>query len=400
MEQEISPRYKVLYIDDEADNLVVFKSAFRRYYDVITALSAHEALDILRDEKISLIITDQRMPEMTGIDLIKSLPDEPYSIRMVLTGFSDVEAIIEAINSGSVYKYVTKPWDKNDLKVTIDKAIEALEFRNKNKMLLLELKEANEQLEKKVIERTLQIQLQKEEIESQKTLIESEKEKADSLLLNILPFEIAEELKTTGKAKACRLENVTVLFSDFVDFTKISENLVPEQVVDELDYCFQAFDDITEKYGLEKIKTIGDAYMCVGGIPVPDSMGAHNAVLAAIEMQSFLSGLKEANKGNHFLNARIGIHTGPVIAGVVGKKKFAYDIWGDTVNTAARMESNSEGGKINISETTYELIKDSFECAHRGKIEVKGKGEMNMYFAERQLNEFAENGVEQMYRPM
>ncbi len=380
MEDMVKP--KILYVDDEIDNLVVFKSAFRRYYDVLTATSGGEALEVFRHEPIALIITDQRMPQMTGIELLKSLPESPESIRMVLTGFSDVEAIIEAINSGKVYKYITKPWDKNDLKVTIDNAIEALELRLNNKHLINELKEANESLEKKVEERTHKIQLQKEEIEIQKTLLEQEKDNANNLLLNILPYEIAEELKLKGKALARKHHDVGVLFSDFKDFTLVSDKLDPQIIVSELDLCFKAFDDIIEKYGLEKIKTIGDSYMCAGGLPAPDKFCAHKLTMAALDMQNFLLMHKEKNPDYHLSKLRIGIHIGPVIAGVVGKLKFAYDIWGDTVNTASRLESNSEPGKINVSREIYQLVNDDFNCTYRGKLPVKGKGEMGMYFIE------------------
>ncbi len=380
MEEYLKPN--ILYVDDEIDNLVVFKSAFRRYYNIITATSGTEALSVFEKEPIALVITDQRMPQMTGIELLKSLPEQPESIRMVLTGFSDVTAIIEAINSGKVYKYITKPWDKNDLKVTIDNAIEALELRMNNRHLIQELKEANESLEKKVIERTAKIQQQKEEIESQKIELEKEKDKANSLLLNILPYEIAEELKLRGKAMARKYNEVGVLFSDFKDFTIISEKLDPQVILSELDYCFQAFDDIVEKYGLEKIKTIGDSYMCTGGLPAMDKFSSQKLVMAALDMQAFLVNHKKINPNDHLTQLRIGINTGPVIAGVVGKLKFAYDVWGDTVNTAARLESHGEPGKINISRATYDLIKDDFNCTYRGKINVKGKGELEMYFVD------------------
>ena len=380
MDDNLKPN--ILYVDDEIDNLVVFKSAFRRFYNIITATSGTEALGVFSREPIALIITDQRMPQMTGIELLMNLPEQPESIRMVLTGYSDVSAIIDAINSGKVYKYITKPWDKNDLKVTIDNAIEALELRINNKQLIQELKEANESLEKKVIDRTAQILLQNEEIESQRKQLEIEKDKANNLLLNILPYEIAEELKLKGKALARKYNEVGVLFSDFKDFTTISEHLDPQVILSELDHCFQAFDDIIEKHGLEKIKTIGDSYMCTGGLPAADKFSSQKLVMAALDMQAFLKNHKEVNPDYNLSQLRIGINTGPVIAGVVGKLKFAYDVWGDTVNTASRLESHGEPGKINISKATYELIKDDFNCTFRGKITVKGKGELDMYFVE------------------
>ena len=212
-------------------------------------------------------------------------------------------------------------------------------------------------------------------------IIATEKERSDNLLLNILPEETAQELKENGKVKAKKFESVTVLFSDFEGFTKYSEHLSPEALVETVDYYFSKFDEIIEKYKLEKIKTIGDAYMCAGGLPFPSDDHAKRMVLAAFEIAEFVDKIqKEVEKKNLNFNVRIGINTGPVVAGVVGSKKFAYDIWGDTVNIASRMESNSSLGKINISENTYLLIKDDFECEYRGEIDAKNRGMMKMYF--------------------
>lgn len=218
--------------------------------------------------------------------------------------------------------------------------------------------------------------------------IAAEKERSDELLLNILPQMVATELKENGKAAARKYNKVTVLFTDFKNFSKIAENLTPEQLVDELDFCFRKFDEIVIKYGLEKIKTIGDSYMCAGGLPEPDSVAPEAVVHAAMDMQKFLAEWKEEQmkKGSHYFEARIGIHTGPLVAGVVGSKKFAYDIWGDTVNIASRMESSGEPGKVNISEATFKSIKDSFKCTYRGKIEAKNKGEIDMYFVDEEIS--------------
>jgi len=210
-------------------------------------------------------------------------------------------------------------------------------------------------------------------------LLDKEKKRSDNLLLNILPEEVASQLKDTGAAAAKRFDEVTVLFTDFVNFTEAGERMKPEALIDELHTCFKAFDDITTKHSVEKIKTIGDAYLAVAGLPTADPKHAENVVLAAIEINSFMQD-RLAKLGNSTFEIRIGIHSGSVVAGIVGVKKFAYDIWGDTVNTAARMEQNSESGKINISQTTYELVKDKFACEYRGEISVKGKGMMKMYY--------------------
>jgi adenylate cyclase len=213
------------------------------------------------------------------------------------------------------------------------------------------------------------------------SIIEEEKNRSNTLLLNILPEETALELKKNGKVLAKKFESVTVLFTDFERFTHYAEKLSPEKLVESIDFYFSKFDAIMEKYNLEKIKTVGDAYMCAGGLPFPTGDHAYKMVLAALEIARFVDASKELNAQNQTrFKIRIGINTGPIVAGVVGIKKFSYDIWGDTVNIASRMESNSEPGKINISEYTYQIIKNDFECEYRGEIEVKNKGMMKMYF--------------------
>ena len=188
-------------------------------------------------------------------------------------------------------------------------------------------------------------------------------------------------LKESGKVVAKRFESVTVLFTDFEGFTQYAENLSPEKLVESVDYYFSKFDAIIEKYDLEKIKTLGDSYMCAGGLPFPTEDHAYKMILVAQEILEFVQHSNRENPLNHTrFNIRIGINTGPVVAGVVGTKKFAYDIWGDTVNIASRMESNSAPGKINISENTFAIIKDSFDCEYRGEVEVKNRGMMKMYF--------------------
>lgn len=211
-----------------------------------------------------------------------------------------------------------------------------------------------------------------------------EKERSDELLLNILPAEVAEELKAEGRSEARRYNETTVLFTDFVNFTAISEQFEPEELLHELNICFTAFDKILEQYGLEKIKTIGDAYLAVSGLPKPDSRHAAQAARAALDILTFIKERKKEHASG--FDIRIGINSGPLIAGIVGVKKFAYDIWGDTVNTASRMESSGIPGKINISQSTFELIHNEFTCVHRGKINAKNKGDIDMYFVDKIIN--------------
>lgn len=218
-------------------------------------------------------------------------------------------------------------------------------------------------------------------------ILDKQKDEIESLLLNILPKKIAKELRLNGTATPRKYKSVSVLFTDFKDFTKISEQLTPRELITELNDYFVAFDNIVEKHNLEKIKTIGDAYMCAGGLPVKNKTHPIDTVKAALEMQDFMDqkNKQRAANGEAPWGLRVGIHSGPIMAGVVGRKKYAYDIWGSTVNIASRMESNGEVGKVNISAATYELVKDKFDCHYRGKISAKNVGEIDMHFIENEI---------------
>ncbi|MGI8582582.1 MAG: adenylate/guanylate cyclase domain-containing protein [Chitinophagaceae bacterium] len=223
-------------------------------------------------------------------------------------------------------------------------------------------------------------------------ILDKQKNQIEHLLLNILPKEVAYELQTSGNSKPRHFNEVSILFTDFQGFTSIADKLSPGELVEDLNECFIEFDNIIEKYNLEKIKTIGDSYMCAGNIPSPDPDHAYKIVKAALEIQAFIEkyNLLRVEKGLQPWEIRIGVHVGTVVAGVVGKKKYAYDIWGGAVNIASRMESNGTPGKVNISAYTYELIKNRFDCTHRGKLHVKNLGDLDMYYVE---NEKTQTGV-------
>ena len=237
---------------------------------------------------------------------------------------------------------------------------------------LEQLRDSNDALLRKV----------NDEIEEARESLAKEKEKSERLLLNILPVEIAEELKRSGAVEPVFYPCASVLFTEFKGFTRVARNMTPKQLVDELDFFFSAFDRIIERYGLEKLKTIGDAYMCAGGIPRGCDDHTVRIVNAAWDIHLFMEQLKRRRqaRGEPFWELRCGVHAGPLMAGVIGKKKFAYDIWGDAVNIASRLESGGEAGKVNISKEVYELVKGDFDCEHRGQIPIKNRGEIDMYF--------------------
>lgn len=281
-------------------------------------------------------------------------------------------------------------------------AIEFNEMTAKIQEANQELKGLNEGLEIKVQERTLELSKAREQAEVEKGIAvvaqleaEKEREKSEKLLLNILPVEIVQELKEKGHTEPVLYEAVSVLFTDFKGFTKIAEKLTPQELVKELDNCFIQFDKIIDRFNLEKLKTIGDSYMVAGGIPKANKTNAIEAVLAAIEIQEFMAEMKSIKEilGLPYWELRLGIHTGPLIAGVIGEKKFAYDVWGDTVNTASRLESSGTPGKVNVSRATYEKIKDFFICEYRGRINAKNKGEIDMFFVNSIKPEFSANKI-------
>ncbi|MBI1223083.1 MAG: response regulator [Bacteroidetes bacterium] len=374
----------VICVDDEMIVLTGLKSQlnnkFNRRILIETVESGQEALELYHEliadgYSIPVIISDQIMPGLKGDELlIKFYEIDPEMKFILLTGQASPDAVGNALNKANLYRYIAKPWDVEDLNMTVAEAINSYfqvkEIRKKEeerRQLLEELKVANESLEQKVEERTIELQL--------------EKNKTEDLLLNILPREIANELKSTGASVPKHYQQTTILFTDFKGFTSIAAQVTPTDLVAMLNECFTAFDAITEKYHLEKIKTIGDAYMCAGGIPSVNTTNALDAVGAGVEILRWVDSWNAGRMSQDLpeLPIRVGIHTGELVAGVIGSKKFAYDVWGDAVNIASRLESNGIPGKINISEATFSLIKEHFTCEYRGEIEVKNIGALRMY---------------------
>ena len=286
------------------------------------------------------------------------------------------QKLVEALRNENLLDSIAYSQDRQEQEFQLQKAHN---FRN---ILLLVLGFAL-MIVGLIYKRYVDNQKQRRILIGKNKMIEDERQRSDELLLNILPAAIASELKSHGKAKAQRYDKASVLFTDFINFTSISERLSPEQLVAELDTYFKAFDFIIAQYKLEKIKTIGDAYMCASGLSDRISTPI-NIVKAALELQQFLNEMKteKIRLGEPYFEARIGINTGPVVAGVVGINKFAYDIWGDTVNLAARIQEACEPGCINISEATHREIQYTFKCRYRGKLPAKNKGDIEMYYVE------------------
>ncbi len=330
---------------------------------------------------------------------------------------------LKKTKQNGIYKYVIETkngnfrWIKSKIVPILDKQRRIKKFMvieidiTKEKYMEKELEESliclSERLkeidtikekQKEIIEKEkAKLEREKEIIENEKKEIEIEKQQTEKLLLNILPENVAIQLKSSGAAKPRNYRIATVLFTDFKGFTNSCENLSPQELVHALHSYFVRFDDIIEKHYIEKIKTIGDAYMCVGGVPIRNKSNPIDVVLAGLEIQDLMNNIQKI-KGKTDIpiwQLRLGIHTGPVIAGVVGKRKFAYDIWGDTVNIASRMETSGEVGKVNISGETYRKVKDFFSCTYRGKIDAKNKGKIDMYFVNGLKKEFShdENSV-------
>jgi adenylate cyclase len=329
----------------------------------------------------------QEHPFVIGISRLRLSLAKSYSaLHNYTQAANQLQAALDsAISNNQVYQLPDIYEEFTALyKLTgeLEKALSAYERYHLSKEQILNLNAATRLKNLEVLnelkgrERELKIHLQKNsELKERNKIIKQERKISESLLLNILPRQTAKELKQSGKTQPRHYKTASVLFTDFIKFTTASEKLSPDELVQKLDYFFRAFDSIMEKHKIEKIKTIGDSYMAVSGIPVPGIDDVQRILRAGMEIRDFV-----LRAGDPLFNIRIGIHTGQLIAGVVGSKKFAYDVWGDTVNIASRMESSGESGQVNISEATFNFIQSKFTCEYRGKIPAKNKGIIDMYF--------------------
>lgn len=378
METNMSDK-TILIVDDAPENIAILSGLLVDFKKKVATTGA-KALEIAKNgSHPDLILLDIEMPEMNGFEVCKQLKNDARTKKIpviFLTSNMDKKITVEGFQLGAS-DFLNKPFDADELMMRIKTQ--------------LELADAREQLETLVQQMEISSGMLKnssEEIRRQKKELESERNKSEALLLNVLPPVVAQELKLKGSVTPLHIPIVSVLFADLAGFTILSNGLSPAELVGELSYLFVELDAIIQRNNLEKIKTMGDGYMAAGGVPIPNGSNPVDAVNAGLEMLRFINQVKEENKksGKPPWEIRIGIHTGPVIAGVIGKTKFTYDIWGSTVNIANRLESGGEPGKVNISGITYQLVKDKFKCKARGKIEVKNMGKIDMYFVEHEIS--------------
>lgn len=338
----------VLVVDDnEVNRDLLARRLQRQGHAVSVAEDGFQALELMRSAPFDLVLLDIMMPLMNGYQVLENLKaDEKlrHIPVIMISAVDDIDSIVRCIELGAE-DYLSKPFNPVLLKARIGACLEKKRLRDQEQAYLQKLAE--------------------------------EQSKSERLLLNILPGPIAQRLKQGESTIADSFAEVTVMFADLVGFTKLSTHLSPAELVELLNEIFSAFDELADRYGLEKIKTIGDAYMVVGGLPRPSDNHAEAIAEMAIDIQATIAKMRA--KGDRPLSIRIGIHTGPVEAGVIGTKKFTYDLWGDTVNTASRMESQGVPGGIQVTVATYDRLRDKYVFEPRGVIPVKGKGDMMTY---------------------
>jgi class 3 adenylate cyclase len=351
---------RVLLVDDS----VMLRMGLRRSLEAVglknirEANNGKEAIEILMREPFDLMLLDMEMPVMSGMEVLEVIRETPYQAWppvIVISGgagSSGIDDAVRCIELGAE-DYLPKPFNPVLLRARVTTCIDKKHLKDQNALRMRQLKKQHEQLSQ-------------------------EKEKTEQLLLNILPRTIAKRLKAGEERIADACPSVSVLFADMVGFTKMTRTITATALVEMLGDLFSRFDLITERHGLEKIKTIGDCYMLAGGVPEARTDHAEATVMAAMDMCEALKELYERTNGA--LNMRIGIHSGAVVAGVIGIRKFTYDLWGDTVNVASRMESTGQPGKIHVSSATADLLAGKFELEARGMIEVKSLGQVETFF--------------------
>jgi len=342
---------KVLIIEDDEFVSMIYEDhleeADQANFTVEKFTELEPGINALKKGSFDILLLDLNLPDSDYNNTISTIPSIAFKVPIiVMTSTNDEKLALKTMNFG------------------------AQDYLNKDK------------LDKVLFIRSILYAVERQQL---KLDLQREKEKSDELLHNILPDSVIREIREKGSATAKEFKEATILFTDFVGFTKIGSSLSPAALVEELDACFRAFDEIVEENGIEKIKTIGDAYMAVGGLFDTESDSAQRVVSAALQMQEFIKKRKNIREesGLPAFEMRVGVHSGSVVAGIVGTLKFQYDIWGDAVNVASRMESNGEVGEVNISSQTQSLLQGNskFEFTSRGMADIKGKGQLEMWRA-------------------
>ena len=366
--------YKVLISTPNERRAALIRNALHNmghHYQLITALSVGASIAHILRDTFDLILYDWQFEKLQA-DSFEHFHTVVSGIQIPIIAIANVDDLPDVYESGAT-DYVNASLNPIELQFRVKSALAMYKLHNG---ILEQNKKLEDERQALILEKQKSDRLVRE---------------SNALLNNILPELVADQLRTKGKVVPKTYKMVSIMFTDFKGFTKISEQFSPVEIMNTLDHLFGVFDEITSKHYIEKLKTIGDAYMCAGGLPIRNRSNPINIVLAALEIQDYMNtynqGLVMAGLPPWYI--RIGIHTGKVSAGVIGKRKFAYDIWGDSVNTASRMESSGEPSRINISGDTYEYIKEYFNCTYRGKIEAKNKGSIDMYFVEGLKPEFA-----------
>ncbi len=339
---------RLLIVDDSPESREILALLCEKIGHIPTTVESGEAaLELAKTRDFDVVILDIMMPGMDGYEVLarlKSHPETRDTPVLILSGYTELDSIVRCIKLGAE-DYLPKPFKAILLKARIGACLEKKRLRDRDKLIIRQLEE--------------------------------EQKKSDKLLLNILPGSIADRLKQGEEVIVDSFASVTVLFADLVGFSQLAARLSPNELVRSLNDVFSRFDRLARECGLEKIKTIGDAYMAVAGVPERCQNHAERAADMALAMQDEI--LSFNRQTGHSLKVRIGLHSGPVVAGVIGTHKFTYDLWGDTVNIASRMESHGHPSAIQVSENTERILRDTFLFITRGRIQIKGQGELMTY---------------------
>lgn len=403
-----APRTIVMAEDSRMQARVLEQALQSRGYVVHWGRTGVEALELVRRHRPTLVVSDVEMPEMDGHELCRAIKADP-GLRstpvLLLTSLAKTSDILTGLRNGAD-AYVTKPYDPPQVldriehllahaaapdsqgeRLTLEYAGETMHLDVTRRQLLNLLISTYEN----VIWQNGQLAEMRDRLQEAGRQLEASLARTRDLLHLVLPREIADELADRGRSEPKHFDAVTVLFTDFVGFTRVAETMRPRDLIDDLDDYFRRFDTLAARFGMEKLKTIGDAYMAAGGVPRPNATHAVDGALFALALRRCAADVarERGDRGLPSFGIRIGLHTGPLVAGVIGTQRFTYDVWGDTVNTASRMETTGEAGRINVSDTTRRLVEPWFVCEPRGRIEVKNRAPVEMFFLERLRPEFS-----------